>query len=66
MSTDTMTVPPRHARRTELSADLKVSQWGVIRSEWLKFWSLRSSIYSLVICGGRHDRAGLPVRLCRG
>ena len=49
MSTDTMTVPPRHARRTELSPDLHVSQWGVIRSEWLKFWSLRSSIYSVVI-----------------
>jgi ABC-type transport system involved in multi-copper enzyme maturation permease subunit len=49
MSTDTMTVPPRHARHTELPDDLRVSQWGVIRSEWLKFWSLRSSIYSLVI-----------------
>jgi ABC-2 type transport system permease protein len=49
MSTDTMAAPPRHARHAALPPDLKVTQWGVIRSEWLKFWSLRSSIYSLVI-----------------
>lgn len=49
MTTDTMAAPPRHAKHAELPADLKVTQWGVIRSEWLKFWSLRSSIYSLVI-----------------
>ncbi len=50
MSSDTMTAPPApHARHTELPPDLKVTQWGVIRSEWLKFWSLRSSLYSLVI-----------------
>ena len=49
MSADTVTVPPRHARHGELPEGLRVSQWGVIRSEWLKFWSLRSSIYSLVI-----------------
>lgn len=49
MSTDTIAAPPRHALHAELPADLKVTQWGVIRSEWLKFWSLRSSIYSLVI-----------------
>ncbi len=49
MSTDTIAGPPRPARHVELSPDLRVSQWGVIRSEWLKFWSLRSSLYSLVI-----------------
>lgn len=49
MSTDTVTAQPQPARHAELPADLKVTQWGVIRSEWLKFWSLRSSIYSLVI-----------------
>jgi ABC-type transport system involved in multi-copper enzyme maturation permease subunit len=49
MTTDTVAAPARHARHPELPAGLKVTQWGVIRSEWLKFWSLRSSIYSLVI-----------------
>jgi ABC-type transport system involved in multi-copper enzyme maturation permease subunit len=29
------------------SSDLRVTQWRVIRSEWLKFWSLRSSYYAL-------------------
>lgn len=29
------------------ASDLKVTQWRVIRSEWLKFWSLRSSYYAL-------------------
>jgi ABC-type transport system involved in multi-copper enzyme maturation permease subunit len=55
MSTDTMTGsaagapsgPARH--HTELPSGLRVTQWGVIRSEWLKFWSLRSSLYSVVI-----------------
>lgn len=28
-------------------ANLRVTQWRVIRSEWLKFWSLRSSWYAL-------------------
>jgi ABC-2 type transport system permease protein len=47
----TMTAPgeARHAKPGSLPAGLKVTQWGVIRSEWLKFWSLRSSWYSLII-----------------
>lgn len=50
MSADTVaTQQPKHARQAALPDDLKVTQWGVMRSEWLKFWSLRSSIYSLVI-----------------
>jgi ABC-2 type transport system permease protein len=53
MSADTMTGsatgPARPTRRTELPPGLRVTQWGVIRSEWLKFWSLRSSVYSMVI-----------------
>jgi ABC-type transport system involved in multi-copper enzyme maturation permease subunit len=35
-------VPPAH-----LPADLKVTQWRVLRSEWLKFRSLRSSSIAL-------------------
>ncbi|HEY4458180.1 MAG TPA: ABC transporter permease subunit [Pseudonocardiaceae bacterium] len=52
MSTDTIspaTGPARHALHADLPSDLRVTQWGVIRSEWLKFWSLRSSLYSMVI-----------------
>jgi len=30
-----------------LPADLKVTQWRVLRSEWVKFWSLRSSYITL-------------------
>jgi ABC-2 type transport system permease protein len=29
-------------------ANLRVTQWRVVRSEWLKFWSLRSSWYALL------------------
>ena len=50
MSTDTRTEPATGpARHTPLPPGLRVTQWGMIRSEWLKFWSLRSSLYSLVI-----------------
>ncbi|HEY4019409.1 MAG TPA: ABC transporter permease subunit [Pseudonocardiaceae bacterium] len=52
MSTDTIspaTGPARHALHADLPSDLRVTQWGVIRSEWLKFWSLRSSQYSMII-----------------
>jgi ABC-type transport system involved in multi-copper enzyme maturation permease subunit len=49
MSVDTITEPAHAARGTELPPGLRVTQWGVIRSEWLKFWSLRSSLYSMVI-----------------
>ena len=45
MSTET-TAKPAHVA---LPADLRVSQWGVIRAEWVKFWSLRSSWYSLAL-----------------
>jgi ABC-type transport system involved in multi-copper enzyme maturation permease subunit len=48
MTTNVITKPalvgvPRHA----LSSDLRVTQWRLLKSEWLKFWSLRSSWYSL-------------------
>jgi hypothetical protein len=33
--------------RVPLPADLKVTQWRVLRSEWVKFWSLRSSYITL-------------------
>lgn len=49
MSTDTVAGPARHMRHTEMPPDLRVSQWGMIRSEWLKFWSLRSTIYSVTL-----------------
>jgi ABC-type transport system involved in multi-copper enzyme maturation permease subunit len=49
MSTDTVTGPARHTPRTDLPANLRVTQWGVIRSEWLKFWSLRSTLYSVTL-----------------
>ncbi|HEY4454375.1 MAG TPA: ABC transporter permease subunit [Pseudonocardiaceae bacterium] len=35
--------------RLVLPADPRVSQWGVIRAEWVKFWSLRSTWYSLAL-----------------
>jgi ABC-2 type transport system permease protein len=35
------------APRVPLPADLKVTQWRVLRSEWVKFWSLRSSYITL-------------------
>ena len=38
--------PPAHLR-ADLPADLKVTQWRMLRSEWLKFWSLRSSYITL-------------------
>ena len=47
--TATTTPQARHAKPGSLPAGLKVTQWGIIRSEWLKFWSLRSSWYSLAI-----------------
>lgn len=52
MSTDTLTqgsAPggPRAGLAAELPDDLKVTQWRVVRSEWLKFWSLRSSYVTL-------------------
>ena len=37
--------PPR--RSPTLPANMKVTQWRVIRSEWLKFWSLRSSVIAV-------------------
>ncbi|HWC81844.1 MAG TPA: ABC transporter permease [Pseudonocardiaceae bacterium] len=49
MTTDTMTGPPRQAQPDALPPGLKVTQWGVLRSEWLKFWSLRSSQISVVL-----------------
>jgi len=49
MSTTTIEGQARHARPGSLPPGLKVSQWGIIRSEWVKFWSLRSSWYSLAI-----------------
>jgi ABC-2 type transport system permease protein len=33
--------------RVALPSDLKVTQWRVLRSEWVKFWSLRSSYITL-------------------
>jgi ABC-2 type transport system permease protein len=36
------------AARTAPAPTLKVTQWRVIRSEWIKFWSLRSSIVTLI------------------
>lgn len=52
MSTDTVDAkrddrpsPPPAAAK--LPTDLKVTQWRVLRSEWLKFRSLRSSYYAL-------------------
>ncbi len=33
--------------RVPLPTDLKVTQWRVLRSEWVKFWSLRSSYITL-------------------
>jgi len=35
------------APHVPLPADLKVTQWRVLRSEWVKFWSLRSSYITL-------------------
>jgi hypothetical protein len=52
MSTDTIspaTGPARHALHADLPSDLRVTQWGVIRSEWLKFWSLRSSFVAVTV-----------------
>jgi hypothetical protein len=34
--------------RTSLPSDVKVTQIRMIRSEWVKFWSLRSSYYTLL------------------
>jgi ABC-type transport system involved in multi-copper enzyme maturation permease subunit len=46
MTTDTL-VKPAAAPRHSAGGDLKVTQWRVIRSEWVKFWSLRSSYIAL-------------------
>ncbi|HEY1570935.1 MAG TPA: ABC transporter permease [Pseudonocardiaceae bacterium] len=52
MSTGTLTegsAPggPHAGLAVHLPDDLKVTQWRVVRSEWLKFWSLRSSYITL-------------------
>jgi ABC-2 type transport system permease protein len=47
MSTPTLTEPARHAKGDSLPIGLKVTQARVIRSEWHKFWSLRSSWIAL-------------------
>lgn len=51
MSTDTLTQGSAHdgprVLVADLPDDLKVTQWRVARSEWLKFWSLRSSYITL-------------------
>jgi hypothetical protein len=52
MSTDTLTQSstpggPQAGLAANLPGDLKVTQWRVVRSEWLKFWSLRSSYITL-------------------
>src|SRR5437763_15599269 len=39
--------PAPYVRRTDLPTDVRVSQARVLRSEWVKFFSLRSSYYSL-------------------
>jgi ABC-2 type transport system permease protein len=46
MSTDTI-APSSAPLEAHLPDDLKVTQWRVVRSEWLKFWSLRSSYITL-------------------
>jgi ABC-2 type transport system permease protein len=47
MTTTTAVEPAVSARVSSLPDDLKVTQVGVLRSEWLKFWSLRSSYVTL-------------------
>lgn len=48
MSTDTLTPGSAHAGlAAHLPDDLKVTQGRMVRSEWLKFWSLRSSYITL-------------------
>lgn len=37
--------PPARSRST------KVTTWGVIKGEWIKFWSVRSTSYTLVAAG---------------
>lgn len=47
MSTETLVKNKHRAPVGQLdAANLRVTQWRVIRSEWLKFWSLRSSWYA--------------------
>jgi hypothetical protein len=50
MSTDTI-VKDKERKASVVGhldpVNLRVTQWRVIRSEWLKFWSLRSSWYAL-------------------
>lgn len=47
MTTQTVTRSPLGHVHADLPKDLKVTQLRVIRSEWLKFWSLRSSYITL-------------------
>ena len=53
MSTDTVVKDKDKERKASVvghldPVNLRVTQWRVIRSEWLKFWSLRSSWYALI------------------
>ncbi len=48
MSTDTLVKAKKVAMLGRLDpVNLRVTQWRVIKSEWVKFWSLRSSWYAL-------------------
>lgn len=57
MTTITPTAPnasapaPAEANRVSITTTGKVRTWNVIRSEWIKFWSIRSTSITLIAAG---------------